>query len=144
VTFGVVASEEPLVAELIALAFESAGHVGLVFKDLGHVTRVLQDLHFDLIVLDMHPPDGSGLEWLETMATEWPDLPARTLLLSPTSLSPDEAARVGKLRVEVVHRPFSLVAVERVVTGHLQKAGFEAFAPEGHGGVRETRADSVN
>lgn len=133
-TFGVVASDEPLVAELIALAFESAGHVGLVFKDLGHATRVLQELHVDSIVLDMHPPDGSGLEWLETMSTEWPDLPSRTLLMSRTPLSPDEEARVGRLQVEVVHRPFSLFAVERVVTGHLQKAAAEPLA----------RADLVN
>ncbi|HEX6853289.1 MAG TPA: response regulator [Candidatus Polarisedimenticolaceae bacterium] len=143
-TFGVVASEEPLVAELIALAFESAGHVGLVFEDLRHATRVLQELHVDLIVLDMDPPDGSGLEWLETMATEWPDLSSRTLLLSRTSLSPEEAARVGKLRVEVVHTPFSLVAVERVVTGQLQKAGFEPYAPESLGWKRDPRAEFVN
>jgi DNA-binding response OmpR family regulator len=139
VTFGVVAAEEPLVAELIALAFESAGHVGIVFKDLAHATRILQDFHVDSIVLDLHMPDGSGLDWLEAMATTWPDLPSRTLLLTRTPLSIDEATRVRRLGVEVAKRPFSLFAVERVVTGHLRYAGYE----DG-GGDRASHANLVN
>jgi len=125
VTFGVIEKQEPLLAELIALAFESAGHNCLVFKDIDHATRILHAIHVDAIVLDIHMAERSGLDWLEAMSATWPDLGARTLLLTDSALTYDEAARIKKLGAEVVFRPFSLVGVELVVMGRLQRAHAE-------------------
>ena len=124
-TFGVIEKEEPLLAELLALAFESAGHNCLVFEGVEHASRVLHAIHVDAIVLDLHMAGRSGLDWLESMAVSRPDLGARTLLMTDAPLTRDELSRIEKLGAEVVYRPFSLVGVELIVMGRLQKARSE-------------------
>ena len=91
-----------------------------VFEDTDHATRILHAFHLDSIVLDVH----LGLDWLETMAATRPDLPSRALLLTRAALTPDESARIERLGAEVVRKPLSVIGVERVVMGRLQKAGF--------------------
>ena len=124
-TFGVIEKEEPLVAELIALAVESAGHDCLVFKDLDHAAGILQAIHLDAIVLDLRMPGRNGLDWLEAMVTTWPDLPSRTLLLANSALTADEEIRVRSLGAEVVVGPLGFAGLERVVTRRVQKAQSE-------------------
>ena len=124
-TFGVIETEVPFLADLIALAFESADHDCLVFKDVDHATRILNAIHVDSIVLDIHMPGRNALDWLEGMTNRWPDLPSRTLLFTHAALTPDEAARIKRLGAEVVFRPFSFVGVKQVVRGRLLKARSE-------------------
>ncbi len=143
-TFGVIEKEEPLVAELISLAVESAGHDCLVFKDVDHVAGILHAIHLDAIVLHVHMPGRSGLDWLEAMVTTWPDLPSRVLLLTTSELTPAEAARVKTLGVDVVFGPYSLAGIELVVTGRVQKAR-SAGSGRSHGGWTPTlRSEFLN
>jgi DNA-binding response OmpR family regulator len=125
VTFGVIDNEEPFLAEVIALAVESAGHDCLVLKDLDHAASILRAIHLDAIVLNFRMPGRNGLDWLEVMVTTWPDLPARTLLLTNSALTADEEARITCLGAEVVVGPLGLAGVERVVTRRLEKAHSE-------------------
>jgi len=124
-TFGVLGKDEPLLADLIALAFESAGHDCLVFEDIGHATRVLRAVQFDSIVLAVHAAGMNGLEWLETLSAIRPDLPSRALLLTSTALTPEEAARVQAMGAEAGRRPRSVLGVEQIVMGRLKKARCE-------------------
>jgi hypothetical protein len=55
----------------------------------------------------------------------WPDLPSRTLLLTTTSLTPGEAARIERLGAQTVLRPISIVGVEQVVMARLRNAQCE-------------------
>jgi len=123
-TFGVIEHQEPLLAELIALAFESAGHECLIFKDTYHAAVILQAIHLDSIVLDIQLPGRNGLDWLETMAKTHPDLPSRALLLADSAVTSETADRVKKLGAEVVVRPLSIVGVELVVMARLERARF--------------------
>ena len=124
-TFAIVETEEPLLAELLSLAFTSAGHDCLVLNELDEVTRVLDALHLDSIVMDLHVSGRSGLEWLETAVTTRPDLSARTLLIVRTAVTKDEAARISALGVDVAPTPRSVVEVERVVIERVRKARSE-------------------
>jgi len=121
-TFGVLGKDEPLLADLIALAFESAGHDCLVFEDIGHAARVLKAVQLDSIVLAVHAAGVNGLEWLETLSAIRPDLPSRALLLTSAALTPEEAARIETLGAEVGSRPRSVLGVEQIVMGRLHKA----------------------
>lgn len=143
-TFGVIEHEEPLLAELIALAFESAGHECLIFKDTYHAAAILQAIHLDSIVLDVELPSRNGLDWLERMAEIHPDLPARTLLLAQTAVTPDIAARVKRLGAEIVVRPLSIIAVERVVMGRLERARFAEGGRRRRDPERASAAELVN
>ena len=122
-TFGVIEQEAPLLAELIALAFEAAGHDCLLLKDTEHATRILRAIHLDSIVLDVQRSGRNGVDWLETMAEIHPDLPSRTLLLADAAVTSEEAARIKKLGAEVVVTPLSIVEVELVVMSRLKKVG---------------------
>jgi DNA-binding response OmpR family regulator len=122
VTFGVVESEKPFLAELVALACESIGHDCLIFKDIAHVTRILPAIRVDTIMLDLERRGLSGLDWLEALAPSWPDLPSRALLLTNSELAADDVTRIKKLGAEVIPTPFSLVDVKHVVMERLQKA----------------------
>lgn len=121
-TFGVVRGEEPFLAELIALAFESAGHDCLVFEGVGHAARVLRAIRVDSIIMDVQVPGRSDLDWLETMMGTWPDLPSRTLLLAAADPTVDEANRIRRIGADVGPRPSSLSGVKWVVMGRLRRA----------------------
>jgi DNA-binding response OmpR family regulator len=124
-TFGVIGKEQPLLAELLMLAFQSAGHECLLFEDTDQATRILHAIRVDSIVLDIHLGDRDNLAWLETMVATWPDLPSRTLLLAHDAVTPETAARIQKLGADVIPRPLSIVGVQRVVMERLQKAHVE-------------------
>ena len=124
-TFAVVRGENPFLSELIALAFESAGHDCLVFRDVDDAARVLESIRVDSIVMDVHLPGRSGLDWLETMIGTWPDLPSRTLLLADTDPTVEEAKRIRQLGADVGARPSSLHGVMWVVMGRLRRARSE-------------------
>ena len=141
-TFGVVQTDEPLLAELIAIAFESTGHDCLVFQDLDQAARILDALYIDALVLDLYVSRRSGLDWLESVVATRPDLPARTLLLTPAVTTPEETARIAALGVEVAPRPVSVLHVEQVVMGRLQRVG--AVPPDRHRRAQERRIESQN
>ena len=121
-TFGVIGKDEPLLAELIALAFESVGHDCLVFDDIEQAARILSAIRLDAILLAIHTAAGSGVDWLEALGAIQADLPSRALLLTNAALTPEEAARIEMLGAEVTGRPRSVVGVEKVVMGRLKKA----------------------
>jgi DNA-binding response OmpR family regulator len=121
-TFGVIGKEEPLLAELLMLAFQAAGHECLIFEDVDEATCVLHSIQVDAFVVDIHVRGRDCLDWLETMAAIRPDFPSRTLLLAQAALPPETAARTEKLGAEVLRRPLTIGEVERLVTGRLEKA----------------------
>jgi DNA-binding response OmpR family regulator len=123
VTFGVIEKEEPILGQLIALAFESAGHDCLVLKDGVQAARILRAIRLDAIVVDIDMPGLNGIDWLETMAATWPDLPARTLLLTGTALTDGDVVRIRTLGAEVASRPLSIESVNRLVRTRLQRVG---------------------
>ena len=124
-TFGVIGKEEPLLAELFMLAFQSAGHECLLLEDTDHATRILHAIQVDSIVLDINLRDPYSLDWLETMVATWPDLPSRTLLLANATVEPETAERIKKLGAEVILRPLSILGVEGVIAERLEKARAE-------------------
>jgi DNA-binding response OmpR family regulator len=126
-TFAIIEKEEPILGQLIALAFESAGHDCLVLKDGTHAARVLRAIRLDSIVVDIQMPGMNGVDWLEAMITRWPDLPSRTLLLTHAALTDREAVRIKTLGAEVVFRPLSIESVRRLVLRRLQKAGSKSL-----------------
>ena len=143
-TLGVVESEEPLLARLIARAFESAGHDCLVFKDADHATRILRSIRIDSIVLNITKSGWSGLDWLESLVETWPDLPSRILLLARNQLTPDEADRVRALGAEVVFRSLSLVDVAMAVKGRCETVASERSGESSHDFGREASFDRPN
>lgn len=143
-TFGVLEETDPLLAELISLAFESAGHDCLVFENIDHATRILHAIKVDSLVLGIHAPDRGSLDWLESAVEIWPDLPSRTLLLTRTALDPDDAVRIERLGAEVDARPLSLVGIELVVIGQVQKARYGAHGRSRRGGERPSPHGLVN
>ena len=121
VTFCVIEGDKSLLTRMIALTCESEGHHCLVLKDIAHVSRILHTIRVDALVLDVERPGLNALDWLETMAPSWPDLPSRTLILAESELKPRDVARIQELGVEVVSSPFSPLDVELVVIDRLQR-----------------------
>jgi DNA-binding response OmpR family regulator len=141
-TFGVVKTDEPLLGELIAIAFEATGHDCLVFEDVDQAARILDALYLDALVLDLHLADRSGLDWLENVVATRPDLPARTLLLTRTATTSDEAARIAALGAEVAPRPASVTEVQYVVLERLRRVGAQRADRSGPRRVYEMRVYS--
>ncbi len=122
-TFGVIEKDEPILGQLISLAFEAEGHDCLVVRDGAHAARILNAIRLDSIVVDIQMPGANGVDWLETVVATWPDLPSRTLLLTQTALTPNDAVRIKRLGAEVAFRPLSIDSIRRLVLGRVQRAG---------------------
>jgi two-component system response regulator DevR len=71
--------DHPMVRHSLTAVLRAAGHGVTVAADCAEVRPLLEDGRFDLLLLDYHLPDGSGLELLREFADR---LPGRTVLLS--------------------------------------------------------------
>jgi DNA-binding NtrC family response regulator len=55
----------------------------------------VQRLHFDVVISDVHMPDMSGIELLEALTEQDPDLPVVLTSGSPNQVTPLEAGELG-------------------------------------------------
>jgi two-component system NtrC family sensor kinase len=101
-----VVDDEPLVAELIRDLVEADGHNCLVAGDADEADRILAGNRVDGITLDMVMPGRNGLDWLEALAAETPELARRTLFITGSRLGPVERLRLEQCGAVLFTKPF--------------------------------------
>lgn len=111
-----VVDDEPLIRWSVA---ESLSDLGYDVEQAGDATSALRTvtttaLAFDVVVLDLRLPDMADLSLLSTLRQL---LPRATLVLMTAFGTPEVVAEAMALGADVIHKPFELDVLQRLVTG---------------------------
>ena len=81
--------------------------------------KILQGVVFDLLILDINLPDGSGLELLRTLRQNGTSTPA--ILLTANDLELDEVTGLEAGADDYITKPFSLMALVSKVNALMRR-----------------------
>jgi len=110
-----IVEDEREVAELIRESLERLGYESHIASDATEADRALRETHADAVTLDLGMPGRSGVDWLEEIATERPDLARRTVVITGMDLEPELVERVAQCGAGILAKPFSQTALEDAV-----------------------------
>ena len=82
--------------------------------------KILQGVVFDLLILDINLPDGSGLELLRTLRQNGTSTPA--ILLTANDLELDEVTGLEAGVDDYITKPFSLAVLRARVNAQLRRS----------------------
>ena len=82
--------------------------------------NILQGMVFDLLILDINLPDGSGLELLRTLRQNGNSTPA--ILLTANDLELDEVTGLEAGADDYITKPFSLAVLRARVNAQLRRS----------------------
>ena len=88
-----IVEDEAYVAEMLRRALEELGNECLWAHDARTAQAMLEAHEVQALTLDLGMPGPSGLDWLESVATDRPDLASRTLVITGQTLDPESVER---------------------------------------------------
>jgi len=124
-----VVEDEHYVADLISRALEQHGNSCIVADCAEAADRLLADEPVDAVTLDIGMPGRSGIDWLENVAGERPDLARRTLVITGLLLDIGLVERVRRCGAGVLAKPFTLDRLAEAVRCQLAHGRWDGDLP---------------
>lgn len=94
------------VAGIVASTFRAQGHTVVVAGRIDAAASAIASQHFDVAIVDIALPDGSGLEWCTRERKRGIDLPI--LILTAQGSVPDRIAGLDAGADDYMGKPFSI------------------------------------
>lgn len=69
-----VVDDDPHVRSLLTEHLAQAGYMPYGVASLGEARQAVADRRFSAVLLDLHLPDGNGLDWIPELREEFPDV----------------------------------------------------------------------
>ena len=107
--------DEPQVLSLLARGLEKFGHRVTCAADGTEALLKLSDTSVDVIVSDLMMPRMSGMELAESVATQYPALRRRFIVITGGAMTPAAEAFVRRNDVVVFPKPISLADLSSAV-----------------------------
>ncbi|MGI9321201.1 MAG: sigma-54-dependent transcriptional regulator, partial [Thiogranum sp.] len=117
-----IVDDEPDIRELLELTL---GRMSVETRSAANLTdarRLLGECEFDLCLTDMRLPDGDGLELVETIQQEHPDLPVAVITAHGNMETAVQALKVGAF--DFISKPVDLQVLRNLVKGALKLGSF--------------------
>jgi len=129
-----VIDDEPDIRELLDLTLSRMGLDVTTVEDLGEARRALQQGRFSFCLTDMRLPDGNGLDLVEEISVNHPNLPTAVITAHGKIEDAVHALKIGAF--DFVSKPVDLAVLRKLVNTalKLRKEEPEGSAPaEGRG-----------
>ena len=104
----------------ICMALETPDRTVVHCSTLSQMKDLLSNQHFELLILDINLPDGSGLELLRTLRQRGDRTPA--ILLTANDLELDEVTGLEAGADDYITKPFSLAVLRARVNAQLRRS----------------------
>lgn len=111
--------DDPALARGIGMALEASGRAVTLAGTLGESRPVLARERFDLLILDINLPDGSGLDLLRQLRGAGDRTPV--ILLTANDLELDEVTGLEAGADDYITKPFSLAVLRARVAAQLRR-----------------------
>jgi two-component system response regulator PilR (NtrC family) len=123
-----VVDDEPDIRELLEITLSRMAIDSIAAADLAAARRHLaQPTRFDLCLTDMRLPDGSGLQLVEQIARERPELPVAVITAHGNMETAIEALKLGAF--DFVSKPLDLEVLRRLVQTALRLSPTQTATP---------------
>lgn len=113
-TLCLVVDDEPDICELVALTLKRMNIDSRTAGTLSEARQLLKQHHFDLCLSDMRLPDGDGIELVEIMRDEYPDIPVAVITAHGNMESAVHALKAGAF--DFVSKPVDLHVLRNLVS----------------------------
>jgi len=108
-----IVDDEPDIRELLDITLGRMNIDSLAAADLESARKLLSERSFDLCLTDMRLPDGSGLELVELIGKQLPQLPVAVITAHGNMESAVQALKAGAF--DFVSKPVDLQILRRLV-----------------------------
>lgn len=108
----------------IAMALTGSETSVVCRSTLAQARETLAEEHFDLLILDVNLPDGSGLDLLRQVRSEGSSTPV--ILLTANDLELDEVTGLEAGADDYITKPFSLAVLRARVNAQLRRSACTA------------------
>ena len=108
-----IIDDEPDICQLLQLSLSKHGY------KVKYVHRLVEGMQFlerqqpDVLFLDIHLPDGSGLEALPVIKTQYPDLPVITISAYDNGMEKQRALTAGA--AHFLPKPFNVGELQEIL-----------------------------
>lgn len=120
-----IIDDEPDIRELLAMTLSRMEIDSKSVADMASAQRLLRSERFDLCLTDMHLPDGNGLDLVEWMQIQSPNVPVAVITAHGNVESAVRALKLGAF--DFVSKPLDLNDLRKLVTTAIKVSS----SPEG-------------
>jgi DNA-binding response OmpR family regulator len=118
-SFILIIDDEPDICKLIQLSLVKHGYNVKYVHALTEGMQYLQQAQPDLLFLDIHLPDGSGLEALPAIKKKCPALPVVTISAYDNGMEKQKALKAGASYF--LPKPFNVKSLDELVVNMFSK-----------------------
>ena len=116
-----VIDDEPDICELLSITLQRMDVDTSVCHDVGSAKTMLGEHRYDICLTDMRLPDGDGLDLVEWIQSEAPDVPVAVITAHGSVELAVRALKLGAF--DFVAKPLDLNDLRRLVTAALKLRG---------------------
>jgi len=113
-----IVDDEPDIRELLELTLGRMGIDTKAAPNLTEAKKLLTDYPFDMCLTDMKLPDGDGIEFVEHMQTNFPDIPVAVITAHGNMELAIKALKAGAF--DFVSKPVDLQSLRNLVNTALK------------------------
>jgi two-component system response regulator PilR (NtrC family) len=117
-----IVDDEPDIRELLELTLGRMNVDTRAAANLAEAQRLLGEANFDLCLTDMRLPDGDGLQLVETIQQNYPELPVAVITAHGNMETAVQALKAGAF--DFVSKPVDLQVLRNLVNGALKLAQY--------------------
>lgn len=118
-SFILIIDDEPDICKLLQLSLVKHGYNVKYVHSLTEGTQYLQQQQPDLLFLDIHLPDGSGLEALPGIKKKCPALPVVTISAYDNGMEKQKALKAGASYF--LAKPFNVKSLDELMNNMLSR-----------------------
>ena len=135
-----VIDDEPDIRELLNLTLSRMGLDVTTAENLAEARQALQDQTFSFCLTDMRLPDGNGLDLVEEISNQFPDLPTAVITAHGKIEDAVHALKMGAF--DFVSKPVDLTVLRKLVNTALKLCRDEPLeqAPQGESAAKAPEA----
>jgi two-component system response regulator PilR (NtrC family) len=137
-----VVDDEPDIRELLNLTLSRMGLDVTTAEDLGEARRALQAENFGFCLTDMRLPDGNGLDLVEEISEQYPNLPTAVITAHGKIEDAVHALKMGAF--DFVSKPVDLAVLRKLVNTALKLRKDEPSVTEAGESSSETPASELD
>ncbi len=115
-----IVDDEPDIRELLTITLQRMDIPSKTAADLSEARALLAEEDFDLCLTDMRLPDGDGLELVEHIQQEYPELPVAVITAHGNMETAIQALKTGAF--DFVSKPVDLENLRNLVSNALKLA----------------------
>jgi two-component system response regulator PilR (NtrC family) len=113
-----IVDDEPDILELLTMTLSGMSIDCVLAENLAQAKQALKQQAFDLCLTDMRLPDGNGLDFVETLQRQYPDLPVAVITAHGNMDLAVQALKLGAF--DFVSKPLKLRVLRDLVATALK------------------------